>query len=144
METILSDVRADKKKIKMHKTIWLIIWTVSVVAAVCLTVFYVYAFPLFLLLVLFISCFFISAMSLSCRAYEYNGNIITVYAGSSHHYLKVNGKIMDEYTAFFRNSPIYLSTNLPDGTYLQATITTMNRVSLKINNVLYTVEIKNP
>ena len=83
-------------------------------------------------------------MFVSCRVYDFNGNIITVYAGSSHHYLKVNGKIMDEYTAFFRNSPIYLSTNLPDGTYLQATITTMNRVSLKINNVLYTVEIKNP
>ena len=144
MGTPLSEARADKKKIKTHKTIWLIIWAISLIAAVCLTVFYVYAFPLFLLLVLFISCFLVPAMFVSCRVYDFNGNIITVYAGSSHHYLKVNGKIMDEYTAFFRNSPIYLSTNLPDGTYLQATITTMNRVSLKINNVLYTVEIKKP
>lgn len=88
--------------------------------------------------------FLISALTLSCRVYDFNGNIITVYAGWFHHYLKVNGKVMDENNTIIGFSPIYLSTNLPDGTYLQATITTMNRVSFKINNVLYTVEIKNP
>lgn len=145
MGTPLSEARADKKKIKTHKTICLVIWAISLIATACLTVFCFYVFYiLFIYVFLFISCFLVPAMFVSCRVYDFNGNIITVYAGSSHHYLKVNGKIMDEYTAFFRNNPIYLSTNLPDGTYLQATITTMNRVSLKINNVLYTVEIKNP
>lgn len=143
METILSDVRADKKKIKMHKTIWLIIWTVSVVAAVCLTVFYVYAFPLFLLLVLFISCFFISAMSLSCRAYEYNGNIITVYAGWSNHFIKVNGVKVDEYVSMsmFNYGAIDLQTTLSDGSFVMARISPSNKITLKINNVLYSKEV---
>lgn len=48
---------------------------------------------------------------------------------------------MDENNTIIGFSPIYLSTNLPDGTYLQATISTMNRISLKINNVLYTKEV---
>lgn len=247
METILSDVRADKKKIKTHKIIWSVIFAISIIlpfififcnsscnadkeativsntgklddyyeyintssCTITLTFdidvdsgyievefydvngklladktdyFYAYSnkvdvhfysidgkvssynvvdyyaiqdlsynrvigtqiFRAMIYISILILAFFISAMSLSCRAYEYNGNIITVYAGWFHHYLKVNGKVMDENNTIIGFSPIYLSTNLPDGTYLQATITTMNRVSLKINNVLYTVEIKKP
>lgn len=144
MGTPLSEARADKKKIKTHKTIWLIIWAINLIVTIGFIIAGFYMWVVMLYISIFLFSFFISALLLSCRVYDFNGNIITVYAGWFHHYLKVNGKVMDENNTLISFSPIYLSTNLPDGTYLHATITTMNRVSLKINNVLYTVEIKNP
>ena len=244
METILSDARADKKKIKMHKIIWSVIFAISIIlpfififcnsscnadkeativsttgklddyyeyintssCTITLTFdiyvdsgyvqvefydkngklladktdyFYAYSnevdvhfysidgkvssydvvgcyaiqdlsynrligtqiFRAMIYLSILILAFFISALLLTCKIYEYNGNIITVYAGWSNHFIKVNGVKADEHNTFISYSPIYLSTHLPDGTYLQATISTMNRISLKINNVLYTKEV---
>lgn len=82
--------------------------------------------------------FFICTLCLSCKIYEYNGNEIIVYAGFYHHYIKVNGTKMDEHNTLIYFTPISLSCTLNDGTDLAIVITTSNRISLKINNQLYT------
>ena len=82
--------------------------------------------------------FFIGSLLLSCKRYEYNGNEIVVYAGWYHHYIKFNGKKVDEHNTLISFTAISLSCILTDGTDIKATITMTNRISLKINNLLYT------
>lgn len=81
--------------------------------------------------------FFVNSLLLSYKTYEYNGNDIVVYAGWYHHYVKVNGIKMDEHNTLVSFTAISLSCTLNDGTNITATITTTNRISLKINNQLY-------
>lgn len=88
--------------------------------------------------IFFILVFFIAVLLLSCKVYEYNGNSIVVYAGWFHHYIKVNGEKFDEHNTLTSYTPILLSCVLDDGAYVQATISRTNRISLKINNRLYT------
>jgi len=77
-------------------------------------------------------------LSLSCKVYDLNEKELVVYAGFYHHYIKYDGTILDEHNTFQTYVPIYLSTTLDDGTYIEATISTLNRVSLKVNDKLYT------
>lgn len=86
---------------------------------------------------IFILAFFIGSLFLSYRVYNYNSNEIIVYAGWYHHYIKVNGEKSDEHNTVFFYVPIILSCRLNDGTELEATISVMNRIALKINNRLY-------
>lgn len=86
---------------------------------------------------IFILIFLISSFLYSCKVYEYNGNVIVVYAGYSHHYIKVNGEKTDEYISSIFFTPIRLSCTLEDGTHLAATVSLANRISLKINDRLY-------
>lgn len=84
----------------------------------------------------FAIAFFISSLLLCYKEYSYNGNIISVYAGWFHHTLRINGEILDEHTTSISLTPIYLSTTLEDGTKLEATISHLNRISLKANDKL--------
>lgn len=87
---------------------------------------------------IFVLLFFICSLFLSYKNYEYNGNELVVYAGWYHHYVKVNGNKMDEHNTLFSYTAISLSCILDDGTDIKVIITTSNRISLKINNQLYT------
>ncbi len=91
---------------------------------------------LFSFIDIFSFAFFIASLLLSYKEYEYNGNIIVVYAGFYHHYISVNKIKVDEHNTLITWSPIYLSSNIDDA-QLNATITLTNRISLKINNKLY-------
>ncbi len=82
--------------------------------------------------------FFIASLLLSCREYYYNGNDIVVYAGWFHHYIKVNGIKYDEHNTLVSYVAIPLSCTLDDGTDVKVCITLTYRISLKINNRLYT------
>lgn len=84
--------------------------------------------------------FFVCSLLLSYKEYEYNGDEIAIYAGFYHHYIKINGIKYDEHNTLVSHVPIYLSCALDDGTDIQATISLTNRISLKINNRLYTNE----
>lgn len=86
---------------------------------------------------IFILSFFICSLTHSYKVYEYYGNIILIYAAWSQHYIKVNDEIKDEYSAFVFRTSIELYCTLYDGTELHATISTSNRIKLKINGVLY-------
>lgn len=80
--------------------------------------------------------YFINTLILSCKEYSYNGYEILVYSGYFKHYIKVNGEKFDELNAF-SFSLIVLSCSLPNDDYLEATISSFNRISLKINKKLY-------
>ncbi|MEG1608818.1 MAG: hypothetical protein RR348_03020 [Clostridia bacterium] len=82
--------------------------------------------------------FFIASFLLSYKDYEYNDNNIVVYAGWYHHYIKINGKKIDEHNTLVSSTAIPLSCTLDDGTDMKVIITTSNRISLKINNQIYT------
>ncbi|MDE6442494.1 MAG: hypothetical protein K2L12_07090 [Clostridia bacterium] len=96
------------------------------------------AIQLFIYADIFIFSFFIASLLLSYKTYKYNDFDIIIYAGWYHHYLKVNGTKMDEHNTLISFTAIPLSCTLDDGTELNATITKSNRISLKINNQLYT------
>ena len=85
---------------------------------------------------IFIFAGFVCSLFLSCKAYEYNGDEIVVYAGWYHHYIKINGVKTDEHNTLMYMTPILLSCTLEDGTDLQATITLTNRISLLYGNAL--------
>lgn len=80
---------------------------------------------------------FISTILLSCKVYLYDDQKIMVYAGRYHNYIKVDGVKYDEFNTFSSRLVIYLSCTLDDGTYVDATITANNRITLKIDNKLY-------
>ena len=92
----------------------------------------------FIYLDVFLFVFWVATLTLSCKIYDYNDTEIIVYAGWFHHYIKVDGTILDEHNALFWRVAIELSCVLDDGTDLKARITTGNRISLKVNNRLYT------
>ncbi len=75
------------------------------------------------------------------KCYLYEGKTICVYAGYYHKYVEVDGKKMDEYnTLGSLFAPVRLSCTLDDGTNLDATVSAFKRVTLKVNNQLYTKE----
>lgn len=92
---------------------------------------------LFFVVDISIFVFFIAAMLLSCKIYDYNGVEILVYAGWYHHYIKVDDVKVDEHNTIVSHVPICLSTTLQDGTNIYATISLTNRIALKINDRLY-------
>ncbi len=98
---------------------------------------YSYSYNWIILIDIVFFVFFIASLQLSCKEYEYNGNIIVVYAGFYHHYISVNEIKVDEHNTLTRRTPICLSTTLEDGARLNVTITLSNRISLKINDKLY-------
>lgn len=80
---------------------------------------------------------FIGSLLLSYKTYKFNGNTISIYAGYYNHYIKVNGEKFDEHKTLASFTPIILSCTLEDGNQLQATISTTNRIALKINDKLF-------
>ncbi len=101
---------------------------------------YYFIFFLFMYLDTIPLCFFIASWLLSYKEYEYNGNTIIVYAGFYHHYISVNGIKFDEHNTLISYTPIYLSCTL-DSEKFDVTISLTNRISLKVNNVLYAEKI---
>lgn len=81
---------------------------------------------------------FIQSLLLCYRKYEHNGQTIEIYAGYYNHYIKVNSEKYDEHKTLATFSPIVLSCTLESGDKIQATISLTNRISLKINDKLYT------
>ena len=90
---------------------------------------------IFYILAIFSFAFLISALLLSYKEYEYNGNKISVYAGFYHHTLKINNEIVDEHNTLIFITPISLDSIINDE-LVEAKISTMNRISLKINKKL--------
>ncbi len=80
---------------------------------------------------------FISTFFIQYKEYKFKDNIISVYAGYTYHFLKINGEIYDEYRELFSLTPIKLNTILDDNTKIEATISTSNHIFLKINDKLY-------
>lgn len=80
----------------------------------------------------------ISALLLNYKTYQYYGNVITVYAGWFHHVLRINGEKYDEHNTLMTFAPIYLSTTL-ENAKIEVTISTFNRIALKINDKLYVI-----
>lgn len=142
----------EKRRLFIHRIVWLVILAVSIILTVkCCAIIFgdspttddTDIIALVMLIVLpFIDlwafAFFISALTLSTKTYLYKGNIIVVYAGFSHHYIKVNGEIVDEYVSSLSFNPIRLSHTLADGSIINVTVSLSNRITLKINNKLYT------
>ena len=80
--------------------------------------------------------FLIESLLICYKEYECNGKKLSVYAGFYHHTLRVDGEKCDEHNTITSFYPIYLSTTMEDGIEVEATITTFNRISLKVNNKL--------
>lgn len=68
------------------------------------------------------------------KSYIYNGKKIIVYSGFYHHYLKVDGQIVDEENTSISFTPIFLNYNLDEN--IQAKISISNSISIKINGIL--------
>lgn len=92
------------------------------------TIYYVIGSPIVIM-------FLIAALLISYREYEYEGVIISVYAGWYHHTLRIDGELYDEHSTLITYSPIYLSTTIEDYT-IEARITLTNRISVKVNDKL--------
>ena len=143
----------EKRKLLVYRLIWLAVLATSIILTVkCYANLFgdspdidadgLIALGIFALVLPFVDilafAFFIAALTFSCKTYYYKDNIIVVYAGFSHHYIKVNGKIVDEYVSSFAFTPIRLSHTLQDGSLINATVSLSNRITLKINDKLYT------
>lgn len=86
--------------------------------------------------------YFLCTFQLSYKKYDYCGNVIIVYSGFYDHYITVNGRRFDEHKTLITYSPIVLSCTFDDGAVFTATISIFGRITLKLNNNLYTNEIK--
>lgn len=95
----------------------------------------------YLQLIIFIF-FFVEALLISYKEYEYKGRKISVYSGFYHHTLRIDGEIYDEHNTIATFTPIKLSCTTEEGDIVSATISITYRISLKINNKLYTVMSK--
>lgn len=136
----------EKTKVLVHRLIWLVLLAVAVVLTALFAggVLAVEMWWIYVLIMYDAVCvaFFIMALLTTYRAYEYDGNIMIVYAGFYYRYLKINGEVMDEHNTVMTFTAIQLSCTLDDGTVVTANITLTNRISLKINNRLYKNRVK--
>ena len=90
-----------------------------------------YIFNLFAFIFLIVLIF---ALCCHCKTYLYKNNIILVYAGIRHHFIKVNGEIQDEHTTSMTFTPINLACTMENGDELTAIISVSNAISsVKIN-----------
>ena len=87
-------------------------------------------------------CIFIISLTLSYKETKYFDNetstykTISVYAGFFHHWLKVNHILADEYNTSFFVTPIRLNTIIEENIKIDVTISTMNKITIKINTKL--------
>lgn len=140
----------EKKKINKNR---IILCTIALITILITIIFYsssideIYKYS-FIYFFIWINTFAIifaisSFFSIRYKTYYYNKNTIIVYAGWSHHYIKVNGTIYDEHTTILSFTPIKLSCNIDENTQIDVTISLSNKISLKINNKLLQAEGKN-
>lgn len=88
------------------------------------------------ILSLLVMCWLIDSFLLSCKKYNVDGCEIIVFAGFANHYIKANGVKIDEYKTVFKFSPITMNATLENGKVITATVSTTNRIAVKINNRL--------
>lgn len=86
--------------------------------------------------------FFAMTLLQTCRVYGYKNSVIIIYSGWFYRYVSVDGVKVDEHNTLINFTPIYMSAVLYDETRLNVTITLTNRISLKINDILYNGEVK--
>lgn len=133
----------EKEKILKHRIIWSVVLAVSIIIDIIVIIkhnddYFSTKLYLAMLITILPLSLFIYTLLLSYKTYVYNDKEIIVYAGFYHHYISVNGVIVDEYNTFTSLTPIWLSCTLADETYLQATISaSFRRIALKINDKLY-------
>lgn len=144
----------EKERIKQHRIIGGILFLVSIILFIIVRPvrsleYFAYndynisviILFIFLLSVCFIFSFFsfvlfIGSFNIKFEEYEYNDIKIGVYAGFYHHYLKINGMKCDEYNCSTSFSLIKLSTVIENNIKIEATISTSNAVSVKVNDIL--------
>ena len=100
----------------------------SLIALIFIWAFFrcIYAIPLIL-----------TALFFSCKSYQINGHYIVVYAGRMHHYIKVDGKKIDEKNSLISFSAINLNAVLDTGEEINVYIPAFTkRMSLRVNGVL--------
>lgn len=71
------------------------------------------------------------------KVYEIDGNKIVVYSGWFQRYIKLNGIRKNAHNTLNAFKPFDLGCVLPDGTFVNATVTPVNKISLKINDQPY-------
>lgn len=127
----------EEKKLLIRKLFWFFLTAIG--CLICIKAFKELWESVLLLIYIeiFIFSFFISSLSLSCKTYAYKDYKIIAYAGWFHHYIKVNGEIVDEHNTLISFVPITLSSTLDNGEKIFARISTFNSISLKINDKLY-------
>ncbi len=96
-------------------------------------------FAIFIPLIIFTLIFFVvfvESLLSSYKNYEYGEDIITIYAGIYRRYVKVNGVLQDEHNTLYIYTPINMTAKLTDGSDAFVTVSTMNRITLKIGGQL--------
>lgn len=79
----------------------------------------------------------IGSLFLRLREYDVDGIAVAGYAGWYHHYLIVDGEIVDEHNTFSSFVTIYLDYDSPEHSY-DMTISTSNAIRLKVDKKLVT------
>ena len=124
----------EETKIWLHRIICTLFLSLSIFIDIRffleIDTFIIIFFPLFSLVL------FLNSLTLSFKCFRYQDKIISVYAGFIHHTLRINSEIYDEQTTLITFTPIKLSTKLENNIEINATISTLNRISIKINNKL--------
>lgn len=134
----------EKKKLLVRRWVWFALLVITFILSIkywtdwSYESFSLWLMYLFIYMDVAVPGLFICSLLLSCNIYEYDGKEILVYAGWYHHYVTVDGRKSDEHNTIVYHTPIHLSCTLDDGAALEATISLTTRVSLKINNQLYT------
>lgn len=134
----------EKERVDQHRTRWIVIFGISIIlnsidpfAATgndLLLMFNVVIIGWLFPMLSFV--FFIASLFIKFKEYNYNGIKIGIYVGFYHHYLKINGIKCDEYNTLFFHTPIKLSTIIENNIKIEATISTSNAVSVKVNDIL--------
>lgn len=94
--------------------------------------------PIYFFFVSIISaCFAIGSLFLRLREYDVDGVVVVGYAGWYHHYLIVDGEIVDEHNTLSSFVTIYLDYDSPEHSY-DMTISTSNAIRLKVDKKLVT------
>ena len=73
----------------------------------------------------------------SCAEYDYEGKKILVYCGFYHHFMQIDGTVVDEHNTLLYITPINLSNIDESGVDYESEISLTGRIKMKINGKLY-------
>lgn len=127
----------EEKKLLTRKLFWFLLVVIGCI--ICIKAFKDLWewFTLLFLIELTIVAFFFGSLSLSCKSYKYKNYRIIAYSGWFHHYVKVNEEMVDEHNTLITFTPITLESTLDSGEKIFVRISTLNSITLKINDKLY-------
>ena len=130
-----------KKFIKKNKIIYGIISLISLAVTVATyTMFFVSDFvPAYMFVAIFFSAIFIFGLALfissfyiKLQDFDHQSMKITVYCGFEHHYLFVDGKLVDEFNCSFTFNNIVLKYKSPYGN-IEAIISIDNSINVSVD-----------